>query len=620
MTPERYELLAARFERFSRGAPRRYRLFVALLVLAGYAFLGSWVLLSASLLAAVTAGMVYRPNPLLLKVGLGVAVFTWALLRATWVTLERPEGVEIRAGDAPVLFAEIERLRRLGRIPRIHRVLLDAQLNAGVAQTPRLGVFGWPHNDLVLGYPLLAALSPDEFRAVLAHELGHLSGRHGRTGAWAYRARATWSRFLAVLEARRSALTGIFRGFLALYGPWFSAASLALAREQEREAVRFSAVATSPRAAADALVASRLAEGLLERRFHAALRRRTAIDPEPPRDHLAPLLRLTGETAPHAGAQAELDRQLLARTGGTDTHPSLADRLATLGAEVRVPPRPQPSAASRFLGDAEPRLRSALEARWRERVADAWTAAHREATGAGTRLAALEERAGGAGLDGREAVERALLVERLRGPEEALPLARAAAEATPDHPPARFHLGRLLLGAGDAAGLAHVERAIELDGDAAFEGARLIAEHHLAGGRPEEAAPWIARAEGLAGAREEAERERSAVHATDRVEPHGLEPGAIAPIIRALRPHPRVKRAYLGRKRLRQFPDREPVFVLGVVPRWPWYRPVGGDAAERLEKELAERIGAPHLFVFVKHSRTRRMLRMLQRLPASRIC
>jgi Zn-dependent protease with chaperone function len=56
--------------------------------------------------------------------------------------------------------------------------------NASVVQIPRLGVFGWSRNYLTVGVPLLDAVTPEQFEAVLAHELGHLARAHGRFRTW----------------------------------------------------------------------------------------------------------------------------------------------------------------------------------------------------------------------------------------------------------------------------------------------------------------------------------------------------------------------------------------------------------------------------------------------------
>ena len=278
MDVERFERVAARFERLSRASPGLYRAVVGALGLVGFGVVGLVLAVMLALLAVLVAALVLGKSPILaLKLGIPVGLTVVALFRAIAVRFERPEGIALAREQAPGLFAELDRIRALGRVPRIHRVLVTPELNAAVAQTPRLGVLGWPHNDLLLGLPLLLSLSPETFRAVLAHELGHLSGRHGRTGAWVYRVRATWMQVLAALEARGSWLGKLLLRFFRWYGPFFGAASLALAREQERAADRFSAQATDPRSAADALAAVNVADWALERRFWPAMTRSTVV-------------------------------------------------------------------------------------------------------------------------------------------------------------------------------------------------------------------------------------------------------------------------------------------------------------------------------------------------------
>ncbi len=74
----------------------------------------------------------------------------------------------------------LDGLRSRLRHPRIHRVLLTPDFNAGVMQVPRLGLLGWYRSYLFIGLPLMKSLTVEQFQAVLAHELGHLSGGHAR--------------------------------------------------------------------------------------------------------------------------------------------------------------------------------------------------------------------------------------------------------------------------------------------------------------------------------------------------------------------------------------------------------------------------------------------------------
>jgi Zn-dependent protease with chaperone function len=620
MDVERFERVAARFERLSRVSPRSYRLLIAALGALGFAVVGLVVLFMVALLALVVAVGIAGKAVLAVKFAIPIGITVVALLRAIWVKLQRPKGVRLERRQAPALFAEIDRIRRLGRVPRLHSVRIDPSLNAGVSQTPRLGILGWPHNDLVIGLPMLLALSPPSFRAVLAHELGHLSGRHGRTGAWIYRVRATWMQVLGALEERRSRLGRVLRAFFRWYGPFFGAASLALAREQEREADRFSAAATDPRTAADALAATHVADWALERRFWPAMARRTAAEPAPPRGYLAELEAEVRRALRDPAASTALARALLPRSRGGDTHPALAERIAALGQQARLPPAFGESAAAHYLGGTLATVRAELDARWRSDVAERWSTWHEEKLAQAKRLAELESGAAAAALGPDESWERASLTEDLAGPEQALPLAREAAARHPGHAPSRFGLGRLLLAAGEEEGVPHVERAIALDRDAELPGAQLLASHHLSLGRNELASRWIARADALLDVHRAAAAEREGMLASDAVEPHGLAREAVEAFVAPLRGHPRVAKLFLARKRLRHLPDRSPVFVLAAALRRPFFRLTRSGDDAKVAQELANAVSAaPRTFVFVDGANTRSLFRRVKRLEGARV-
>lgn len=114
-------------------------------------------------------------TPLLLKLLLPIAVLVWIVARSLFVKFEPPSGIRLHRAHEPELFRMIDEVRGKIRGPRVHDVLVDDNANAREAQVPRLlGMLG-SRNYLVLGLPFFFALSADELRAVVAHELGHLS-------------------------------------------------------------------------------------------------------------------------------------------------------------------------------------------------------------------------------------------------------------------------------------------------------------------------------------------------------------------------------------------------------------------------------------------------------------
>ena len=181
-------------------------------------------------------------------------VLAGLVLRSMWISVPAPDGKELQREQAPQLFDLIAEVRNALAAPEVHRVLLSDEFNAKVVQVPRFGMFGWRTNYLVVGLPLLKAIGPDEFRAVIAHEFGHLSGKHGKFSGWIYYLRESWIRVLKRFEHARYHAAFVFHRFIDWYGPYFDAYSFVLARAQEYEADRYAVGISGKTVAARALV------------------------------------------------------------------------------------------------------------------------------------------------------------------------------------------------------------------------------------------------------------------------------------------------------------------------------------------------------------------------------
>lgn len=97
--------------------------------------------------------------------------------------------VEIRPADQPRLFAFLHGLADAVGAPRPHKVFLSNEVNAAVFyDLSLLNLFFPSRKNLVIGLPLVNALSLGEFRAVLAHEFGHFAQRSMAVGRWVYTA------------------------------------------------------------------------------------------------------------------------------------------------------------------------------------------------------------------------------------------------------------------------------------------------------------------------------------------------------------------------------------------------------------------------------------------------
>lgn len=616
MTDEGFNDLVKRLEEEASKRPGLYKLRVLLLALLGYGYVFAVLGLVLTLIGLGIYLMAEtRFNAAVAKLEFFLLVIAGLILRALWVRLSAPEGLALERGEAPALFAEVDRLREVLRTPRIHRVLLTPDFNASMAQVPRLGVFGWHRNDLSVGLPLMQVLSPAGFRSVLAHELGHLSRAHSRFGGWIYRVRRTWEQLLEEFEKRQHRAQVVFKKFFEWYAPYFGACSFVLARRQEYEADRHAAEAGGSRAAAEALVAVSVAGEYLEREFWPSVFRKVTSQPAPVQS-FHEMEKVFAAGGWKADASAALERVLKEETDTQDTHPCLRDRLAALGEEPALPEPPTPTAAQHYLGPSLAGLTEKLQSSWTEAVAPGWQQRYEEAQREKERLAELDEKSRTGTFDADEAFERASLTESLDDGEAALPLYRKALELNPEHADASFALGRLLLDRGEPEGVRWMEAAIERDGDYALAGSSLLAVFWRSQGDEERARACTKRVEQEVEAYGEAQRERAHLQVEDRLIEHGLAAEAVSALAEQLALYPKVKAAWLARKEVRHRPDL-PVYVLGVK-LGVHFRTQGYH--QRYCQRLASEISFPgESFVVSLDVVPRRMARALKKVPGAEI-
>ncbi len=480
MEQAQFEAMVARLERESQASPDTYQAKVALLALLGFGILAAIVGLAGLglllVVGAVAAVVLTGGKALILVLKLGkllilMIVPLWVLLRtsvtALFTRLPRPQGLEIQRADAPALFEAMDRMRLRLKGPRFHHVLVTDEMNAAVMQRPLLGLAGWPRNYLILGLPLLESLAPDEALAVVAHEYGHLSGSHGRFGAFIYRLRHTWGTVQQLAQQWQGFGGSTLRRLVDWYAPYFNAYTFVLARANEYQADAASAELVSAPVAAAALkrvnVAGARYEAFIEQTFEAM-----RTEAHPPAD-LA--LRWAGLAAlAPAAEQAEgwllsaLDRP--ARP--MDTHPVLRQRLAALpGQEPALQALPGPvsgpSAAQAWFGASADGLRQRLQSQWQALVSEAWAERHRDWQ---VRRRRLDDLLALPQATADEQAEVLRLRRQFEPQADHVPALAAFNAAHAGHAQGLFLEACARLDRGDEAGLGLLEQAIAADADA----------------------------------------------------------------------------------------------------------------------------------------------------------
>ncbi len=373
---ERFEAVAREAERAMAASLPGYRMKVALLAMLGYGVIFGMLSLLLGISAVCVWAMVSGYAWVLLlktKLILAMPACGLVLLRALWVRIEAPKGYEVFPKDCPRLFGELASLCRGLKAPRIHRVLIMNDFNVSIMQIPRLGIFGWHCNYLILGLPVFLTLTKEQARAVLAHEIGHLSSNHSRFGAWIYRVRLSWLRVVMALEHDEGWGRKFLTGFFAWYAPYFGAYSFALARANEYEADAAAAAVISPGAVGAALVAFSTLSTVDREQFWDPLFKRADSDPQVPHTPWSDFSRYAKQRQiDRAHYDGILARVTAIETTYADTHPSLCDRLKALHTNGKLEDAEGPPVADEWLAPALESILADFDRQWREDHETVW--------------------------------------------------------------------------------------------------------------------------------------------------------------------------------------------------------------------------------------------------------
>jgi len=604
---ERFDALIHKLEIFAHKQPRTYRLHVAFLATLGYAYI--FLILGATL--ALWAGFMLlmlnsqRISSSAIRGSLFLLVFAFVLVRSLWVSFPPPVGLPLRHQDAPELYLVVNEITSQLKAPRFHHILLTDDFNAGVIQRPRLGLLLWYSNYLIVGLPLMLALSPEQFRAVLAHELGHLSGNHSRFGGWIYRQRYTWYRLIQSLEQGGNQLSLlIFDWFLKLYVPFFNAYSFVLARRNEYEADKCAVDITGVQNTAETLINVGVKSKFLQNNFWSDVYQQIQTDSEPPSQIYAQMQKTFLQEINRETADLYLKASLAEETNNADTHPCLRDRLRALGyipyaeEDININMSITTSAANEFLGESFIKFVEHFNQDWRERNATDWRQKYAEIQESRATLKQLQNKAEKEQLTIDESFQHALLTWDFESEEAALPILEEIVAKNANHVSANYLLGKILLKQQDEKGIEHIERAIAQDADAVIEGCRLIYDFLQQQGNMEQAQSYRQRAEEHYELMLKAEEERSTIRNSDEFLAHNLPESEIDKLRQQLSRYPQITTAYLTRKVVQFFPEK-PLYVLGVVRKNSFWNFEAESANSELANTLSQNIEFPYPAFFV---------------------
>ena len=619
----------AAIERRYAGRPAALRRKIAWLVLLGLGILVAVLVVTSSLAAFLFVVALHTPFPANLAcLALASVVLTLVIGQAIcllWTPTTAPCDRELRRDECPRLFQVLEKLQAQARSRPFDHVWLNTDFNARVWSEPRLGLLGFSRRHLLLGFPLLLLVSPDQATAILAHELAHQSASHDWFSLWIGRVQEAWSVVFSNWGAASAGWMQLFRKplqwFVSWYWPRFHAHAFVLSRSDEYEADRRSAEWTTVNDAATALFAIQCLGTRLSQEFWPEVHREMNRLPEPPDAIYDREQRELGLPPDPALAQRWITEALRFRTLHSDSHPSLADRLRNLGANPDAlaqggfPLAPRHSAAEDFLAPRFESLRDEMSQSWKTDNARAWNILYHNAQRLQRELATSERSSSNPSATSTPPVSESTgeaspppksspqlsaewnrLAKRmeLEGFLKSEPLLREFLDQHPQHLMGWLTLGGNLLSVGDESGLACLRRVIDGDQPALAADAFMLWKNWLER-RDDPAALTQLQTEidHFKEVQQAADEERRSVRPTDRFRCVTLDHPERLALQKSLAALPELETAWLAEKEMQHQPHRR-LFVLVVeAKRRGWLDRQWHERNATLARQLSTQVNLP---------------------------
>jgi hypothetical protein len=439
---------------------------------------------------------------------------------------------------------------------------------------------------LLLGLPLLQSLTPEQFKATLSHELGHLSGNDSSFTGYIFRVRQMWEQ----LTTDNNFF--LFQWFFRWYEPLIKAYSFVSVRDREYAADALAKRMTSPEIAASDLIQTYIYQHYLQEGFSRQLDRQARESDTPPTDVVTKMLAALRQPLDPQTAQVWLGLILGEATDTDDTHPCLSDRLAAVGYPTPKSWTPQPileTAAEYYFSDRLTDLAAELDARWHESRKTAWLHQYQQAQYQREYLATINLQATKTLLTVSEATIQADLITELHGESVALPLWQEILASSPQHPQANYQVGKALVNRGHYSGCVYLEQAIALDPDLVIPSCEELYRFYTFQGDLESAEIYLEWRQQYLPKQWRSKLERN-IKDTDKFVAHDLDPAVVKEIQHKLVNYPAIDRAYLVCKPMQVFRDR-PLYVLGIkLANTKSNNPQQLQADSRLERDLCERL------------------------------
>ncbi len=233
---ERLNRLYQRIDRGIRRFPRSYLLAVSLFASLGYSFVLLFPILTLVSLDKLYQHLLVAESFELVPVLSWLVVFLFSVQASYRIYKTRPVaavGITMPESKIPGIYKLVNRLQTHFRRPVIHKVIITADYELDIVKTPRWMLPVWSSNTLVIGFPVLLCLSPQQFELMLARRIGQFSKQHNKVTNWIYQLRGVWQQFGYVYGKQPYLESKLLSLFYRVYGYLYKYVSAHAARMDE---------------------------------------------------------------------------------------------------------------------------------------------------------------------------------------------------------------------------------------------------------------------------------------------------------------------------------------------------------------------------------------------------
>ncbi len=405
-----------------------------------------------------------------------MAVCVWITIDLVRTRIRTPGGQPLSRERYPELWAKLDQLAVEYNAKPIDQVRLNNRFDLEIERTPTSGLPAQHTHSLLIGLPLLQAVSADHLSVLLARKISMLPRLTNWPTGWLYHLRSSWHRYSKDFQGWTPGKL-VMTAWFSWYAPLYIRYSMYVARRCELNADRNALRTHDEWSVEEAITTCAVHKAFVEKKLWPALLRMSQKYPNPPLLPFRNMQTLIEKELDRDRAHRLLDGLLNAKSLD-DTHmPTLRQRWRSLSHNrPRVSTPMRSSAAQRYLKSTLKPLQEMYDKLWLRSHLPKWRERNARARNDRQRLQELLEQVPKDLLSNDEIWECTLLVRQYMGQKKSIELYKALLATEPQDPRVYFNIGSFLLSCRDAQGVDALETAMSMDGRFTPDACELISE------------------------------------------------------------------------------------------------------------------------------------------------